>query len=402
MFGRNPKLWLPTCVCLTLAVVSGATARGDVFVLNNGGRIEGRLVESAGDDKDYIIETASGRMTIARAQVSRIDAASADEKEYAALAKDSPDTVEAHWKLYEWCRSRKLREQAQKHLTRILELDPNHAEARTILGFRKQGEGWVTRDDVMSARGMVKYEGQYYTRQHVELMEQQKAAKDTQVDWRKDLAMWRGWLTGRRADRAAEAREKITNIRDPQAADAIAAALDREKDPAIQQLWLEVLAKLDSSAAIQALVDHSLNDPNEEIRRQCVDYLIATKKRGLLSPYLKALKASDNVLINRAATALGQIGDPAAIGPLIDVLVTVHKEKVSDGGQMSMSMSNGGSGLSMGGGPKIVSREVRNADVRTALLQLTRIPGFEYDQDGWRNWYASQAKAQRVEMRRDL
>jgi hypothetical protein len=129
--------------------------------------------------------------------------------------------------------------------------------------------------------------------------------------------------------------------------------------------------------------------------------LIASKRRGLIAPYLQALNTSNNVLTNRAATALGQIGDPAAIGPLIDVLVTVHKEKVSDEGKMSVSMSGGGSGMSMGGGPKYVNREVRNADVRTALLRLTRIAGFEYDEEAWRAWFAAQAKAHRIDMRRD-
>ncbi len=371
-------------------------------MLSNGGRIEGTLNDAASDDKQYVIDTSAGRMTLDRSQVERIDAATAGEKQYAALAKDSPDTVEAHWKLYEWCRSHKLRDEAQQHLTRILELDPNHAEARSLLGFRKQGDQWVTRDDVMAARGMVKYDGQYMTRQQVELLEKQKQTKDTQVDWRKDLNMWRGWLTGRRADRAEEARQKIAAIHDPQAAEAIVAVLNRESDPAVQQMWLEVLSRLDSPAAVNALVSYSLYNDNEEIRRQCLDYLLASHRRGLAAPYLTALRTSDNVLVNRAATALGLIRDPAAIGPLIDVLVTTHKEKVSDGGSMSVSMSGGNSGMSMGGGPKYVTRQVRNADVRTALLQLTQIAGFEYDQDAWRDWLRAQAKARHVDLRRDL
>jgi hypothetical protein len=118
---------------------------------------------------------------------------------------------------------------------------------------------------------------------------------------------------------------------------------------------------------------------------------------------LQALKSGNNELINRAAVALAKIGDPVAIGPLIDVLVTVHKEKVSDNsGKMAINMSGGNSGLGIGGPPKFVNREVKNADVRVALIQLTRIAGFEYDQQAWRDWLADQAKSRRIDMRRDL
>jgi hypothetical protein len=383
---------------------AGELARGDVLELVNGGRVEGQLIEGGRNSKvDYVIETATGRMTIARSQVARVDATSDAKKEYATLAKSSPDTADAHWKLYEWCDAHKLREEGQKHLSRTLELDPDHAEARAELGFRKLKDGqWATRDDVMTARGMVKYDGQYYTRQHVELLERQKATKTTQVDWRRDLERMRNWLTGRYEDRARQARQEIQAIRDPLAAEPLVIMLRKENEPALQKLWLEVLSRLDSPSAASAMIDHSLNDSNEEIRRQCLEYLIASNRPGLIGPYLQALKSADNVIVNRAATALGLIGDPAAIGPLIDVLVTVQKVKVGDSaGQMSVSMAPGNSGFGMSGAPKIVKQDVRNPDVLSALVTLTRITGFEYDQSAWRYWLAEQTKKQRIDLRRD-
>jgi hypothetical protein len=388
---------------LLLLCLSGAVrVHGDVFELANGGRIEGRLIDDGAGKGDYLIETATGRVSLARSQVARVDATSTAENEYDARARTAPDTVDAHWQLYEWCRSKKLREQSQKHLTRILELDPDHAEARSLLGFRKQGNQWVTREEIMAARGMVKHEGQYYTRQHVELLERQKASKESHVDWRRDLERMRNWLTGRYEDRAQQARKEIQAVRDPRAADAVVALLRKENEPALKRLWLEVASRLDAPSAIQALVDLSLNDPNEEIRHQSLEYLIASGRPGIAAPYLEALRSSDNVMINRAATALGQIGDPAAIPSLMDVLVTVHKVKVSDNsGQMAVSMSRGNTSFGMGGGPKIVNREVRNPDVLTALVNLARITGFEYDQEAWRNWLAEQAKQHPIDMRRD-
>jgi hypothetical protein len=168
---------------LWLAVVMGLAAHADVLELTNGGRVEGRLVQAAGDDTSYVVEiVGGGRVTVPRAQVTRVDSTSAAEAEYAELARTAANTVESHWKLAEWCRERKLRELAQRHLTRILELDPNHEEARAILGFRKKDGEWMTRDEVMAARGMVMYEGRYVTQQHVELLERRKGAKETHAD----------------------------------------------------------------------------------------------------------------------------------------------------------------------------------------------------------------------------
>jgi len=387
-----------------LWVSLGIAARGDVLELKNGGRVEGQLVNGADDKGDYIIETKNGRLTIARSQVAKFDATTAAEKEYAAVAKTSPDTVEGHWKLYEWCRDHKLREPTQKHLTRILELDPDHAQARALLGFQKNGGQWQTRDELMAARGMVKFEGEWYTRQHAELMQQRSEAKSGQFDWRKDLKRLRSWLTGSDANRIRQAQTDIQSIRDPLAADALVALLRTESEPVLRRLWLDTAARLDHPSVVSAFIEHSLYDADDEMRQQCLDYLVASRRPGLIAPYLVKLQSDENITINRAAFALGRIGDPEAIGPLINVVVTTHRIKISDNsGQIKVSgPSNGGGGLSFGGGPKFENRVARNADVLAALSLLTGIAGFEYDQAAWKAWFAERAKTQRVDMRRDL
>lgn len=380
-------------------------ARGDVLELTNGGRVEGTIVNAADQTGDYVLETASGRVVIARAQVARVEATSTAEKEYAAAAKTSPDTVDGHWKLYEWCRDHKLREQSQKHLTRILELDPDHAQARSLLGFQKRGGQWQTRDELMASRGMVKFEGEWYTRQHVELLQRRSEAKTVQVDWSKDLQRLRRWLIGTDQNRARQAQAEINAIRDPLAAKPLVTLLRTESEPALQRLWLDVAARLDHPIVVSALVEHSLFDANDEIRHQCLEYLIASGRPGLVAPYLQALQSDDNITINRAALALSRIGDPEAIGPLISVVVSTHKIKISDHtGEMSVSAptGRGGGGLSMGGGPKFENRTVRNPDVLAALVSLTGIAGFEYNQAAWRAWLNERAKTQRVDLRRDL
>jgi HEAT repeat protein len=385
---------------------AGEAVRADVFELANGGRIEGRAVAPAeSDNSKYIIELAGGgRMTIPRSQVERVEATSDVEAEYQKLARSSPDTVEGHWIMAEWCREQKLLAQAKQHIARVLELDPNHEKARTASGFRQQNGEWVTRDDLMAARGMVLYEGRYVTPQHVELLERQKETKGAEADWANNIDRLRRWLTGRREERIAQAHAELQAIRDPAAAEAVVSALRREKIPALKRLWIEIASHLDHQLAVDALVDRSLADPSEEIRIQSLEYLIKSGRPGLVAPYIRALKNRDNEIINRAGAALGQIGDRAAIGPLIEALITTHKFKASDvnADQHAYTFSKDSNAFSFGGGgPKIVPQDVRNPAVLNSLITLAGGPSFDYDQQQWRRWLAAQVKHNAVDVRRD-
>src|SRR5947207_8738791 len=151
----------------------------------------------------------------------------------------------------------------------------------------------MNRDDVMASRGLVLFEGKYVTPQQVELLKQQKESKVTQADWTKRIEQLRRWLTSQRQDRANQAHTEIQSISDPQAAEAIVATLRRENDPQLKRLWIETAARLNSHAATDALVNLSLTDPDDEIRHQCLEYLVKSRRPGLATPYIRALKDKD-------------------------------------------------------------------------------------------------------------
>jgi hypothetical protein len=403
---RNLQFAICNLQFLTAALWLGTQASADIFELANGGRIDGRVVETAdGDQSKYVIDLAGGgRLTIPRSDVARVDATSPSDDEYLALARRAPDTVAGHWKLVEWCREHRLRDRAGQHLERILELDPSHEEARMALGFRHKDGQWVTRDDVMANRGMLMYEGRYVTPQHIELLKRLKETKTSQADWANTFERLRRWLTGRREERFAQAHAELQTIRDPLAAAPLIAMLRREQDPELRRLWVDVAAGLDHQLAVDALVDLSLTDPEAEIRYQCLESLIKSGRSGLAVPYIRALRDRDNAIVNRAGAALGQLGNPEAAGALIDALVTKHRFKTSDANpdQHAYTFSPDSGSFSFGGGgPQVVTREIRNPDVLGALVTLAGGTSFDYDQEQWRRWLAAQTKLNAVDVRRD-
>lgn len=386
-----------------IAACAGGAAWADVVELAGGGQIEGKVLDDAGTDSTLVIETAAGgRIALPRSQVSRVVESSDVVSEYQRLARSAPDTVEDHWRLAEWCREHELDDQSQSHLERILELDPDHAQARRLLGYREVGGAWMTRDEVMAARGLVKYNGKYHTRQHIELLEREEQTRASATDWSNRLDRWRRWLTSRRQDRAEQAREEIAAIRDPSAAVPLVKMLRREEHYELKRLWIEVATRLDHPLAVEALVEFSLYDPDEIIRAECLEHLVDSGRPGLVTPYIRALRSKDNAIVNRAAAALGQLGDTDAISPLIDALITKHRFQVGGSGdQHAYSFSPQGGSFSFGGGAKVVTQTVKNPSVLSALVVLSGGTSFDYDQQQWRAWLAAQAKFHPVNVRRD-
>ena len=105
-------------------------------------------------------------------------------------------------------------------------------------------------------------------------------------------------------------------------------------------------------------------------------------------------------MVHRAAIALTYLKDPMATRPLIDALITEHKRVVGGDGRISPTFSNQGSGLSMGGGPKVVKEKVRNEPVLGALNALYPGVNLQYDQAAWRRWYAEQSTPRQISLRR--
>jgi hypothetical protein len=400
---------LPTAyyICIAWAALGWAwspAARADVFLLAQGGRISGDLQNAEQSPREtYVIKTPDGTVvTLGRAQVKQVVRQRPQEVEYEKLRVRTAETVEAQWELAQWCKENKLTAQRNVHLRRVIALDPEHGEARQALGYQRKDGKWFTRDELMLKQGYVRYRGKWLTPEEVAQREEESGQSALEKEWTAKLATWQAWL---RDNRAETARENIQKINDPAAVRALAAALNdtRKRNPPnakARVLFIQVLGRLGTPEALGALAECSLYDEVEEVRLSCLDHL-KKKKAPKVVEYYKSkfgLRSTDNVIINRAALGLKEMGDPSAIGPLIDHLITMHKTKLPGPppGQMTPSFSKGpgGGGMSFGtggGGPKTIVNPIKNLMVLDALVSLTG-EDFQFNVDGWREWYLAQKK----------
>jgi hypothetical protein len=392
--------------CFVLSTL-GAPLRGDqyIYVLRHGGRLVGDLVNPDQVPREtYVVRTAGGiEITLDRSQVKERIYLRPDKTAYEKIRPRYSDTVEGQWELAEWCRQKRLQAERERHLERILELDPNHERARRALGYGHRDGEWKTQEQAMKEQGYVWYQRHWRLPQEVKLLKEKETAKDAEGEWNGKIEQWRRWLND---DKARLAVENIRSVDNPNAVKALSNALREEPIDQRRILFIEALARIGTPSAMRVLAVWSLADPVEEVGLTCIDYLKERNDHNAVEYYIGQLRSKDNTQVNRAATALEHMGNSVAIPALMDTLVTSHKFKISKGnpGQMSTSFGTGGSGspggLTVGGGPVIMTRHFQNRAVLEALVALTGGKNFGFDVARWKSWYASQQRGLHLDARR--
>ncbi len=162
------------CLVGLAAVVPPALA--DVVSLRNGTTLEG-IVRRVPGRVQILME--SGTITIDEDLVagisSRLSPLEIYRRRDAAIADG--DTA-ARLRLAAWCGGQGLPASARAQYERILADDPDHAEARRALGYRRHQGRWMTEDEIYRARGYVWSDGAW--RSPAEMAE--RAAERSRAD----------------------------------------------------------------------------------------------------------------------------------------------------------------------------------------------------------------------------
>jgi hypothetical protein len=379
-----------------LCMAAGWVGRGaaaDLFVLRQGGRLRGTwLNRQEPPPAQYAILTEEGAVLKLDASEVRL-ALPQDAKtaEYERRLERCVDTVTGHWELAEWCREQGCKDQRESHLQRILDLDPDHAGARHALGYSQLGGQWVTRDGIQQRRGYQRYAGRWRLPQEIELIEASQGSEQAQKRWLAQMVRWREMLN---TSASREAYQGFESVRDPQAVRGLTTLLKQETYRQVKLLYVDALERIGTPPAIDALVDGTLRDPDDEIFHACLEKIIRLRPPNVEKRYVAALKDESNVRVNRAAYALGQLREKSVLSPLISALVTTHTiviPKASDAYTATFARTDGGSplggtGFSAGGEPLVISQTVTNQEVLTALIRLSGGINYGFDKQAWQYW----------------
>ncbi|QDU76705.1 hypothetical protein Pan97_37600 [Bremerella volcania] len=399
------------CKSLIIAAMIGAgscaVAQAEIFHLTSGGTIEGTLLNPDESPRStYQVQTDSGTLILGRTTVREVVAFSAQLKQYEQFLPRMPDTIEGQFQMAKWCDQNNLPEKRDYHYNEILKREPDNLEARKALGYERFQNKWIIRDDWMRKQGYVRDGGRWRFPQDIKMTENDRSIEDQQVEWRKQVRIWRSWLK-RGGDKAQEAAQELRKVTDPNAGLAVIELLEDETHPAVRELLVEALSNIKTPQTTMALVQLAANDPNDSLRDRATIGLEQRDNQVAVSYLIGQLKSSDNTVVNRAAIVLGRLKHPASILPLMDALVTTHKFQVTRGTQPGRTNaafdSTGGGGMSFGQEkPKIIEQDLKNQGVRVALKQvLEEEVDYQFDEMAWKTWYANKKMPLNVDLRRD-
>ncbi len=377
-----------------------------IFQLANGGVVFGELVNTDRTESDaFVIRPyQGGQIALAASHVLTVLPQDPLEIAYTKRRVVATDSVEGHLKLAEWCQKNRLKQERKNHLQQILQIDPDHAEARKQLGYDFVDGKWMTKEERMISRGYVRDAGRWVLPQEKQLREKQKQLKQAERQWYEKVKRYSKWLTG---NKRVSGREHLLDITDPRATPALIHFFAKAKRMENVEILARALTQVGTPAAFEAIVTRTMVESDDDITFFCLELLERHKPAGATAVYVTALRSKDNLAVNRAGRGLSFVGDSTVVRPLIQSLVTQHKFKIGKENPGAVSTSFGGAvggkgtGFVTGGGPKIVAQNMRNKEVLGALRSITG-KDFDYDMAAWNRWYESQKPpAPRINSRRD-
>jgi hypothetical protein len=92
--------------------------------------------------------------------ISVVEAKTNEEIYQEKLAQLKPEDTNGHYQLGVWCAKNKLPKQARTQFTKVLELNPDHADAHKRLDHVKYQDKWQTPDE-LKAQGLEIYKGKW-------------------------------------------------------------------------------------------------------------------------------------------------------------------------------------------------------------------------------------------------
>lgn len=388
---------------------SAASPASGTVELRSGGTVPGTLAPyTAGALTGQRIELEEGlQVAISSAAISNIRGDDGRMAEYRRRLEGLPDEPAAHWELSQWCNGETLYAQKERHLRRVIELDPNHGPARAELGFIPVGNKWVQEDVYRRSRGMVRDQGKWRFAEEVLAAREFEAIDAQRKEWLKKLASLKV-QAARGGPRGTDALAQLQGIQDPAADEAIVKELSqrKENDRFPRSLWFQTLARLRTPLSVQTLIRAGLEDPDDEVRAICYASLNEYGKYQAISFYLSRLRDADNTVVRQAGRALVEINDPEIALTLVDFLRTKHTYESAPGNDTNIGFardSNGGLGGTQFGSKRVrIVKELDNPEVLSALLEVVgEDVNYQYDQNRWRVYFAQRIAPYPGDLRRD-
>jgi hypothetical protein len=174
--------------------------------------------------------------------------------QYRHRRQKAPQTVEGQLALAQWCARHKLEDQARAHLTAVLEIDPEHPQARHLLGYHRVDGTWLSAEEMQQAA--------------VRAVQAEAALKT----WKPEIEKILQGLTHRSRRQREVATERLMSIADPGAIHAMELVLSTHSEETAL-LVVQVVDKIQAHQAAVALARQGVFSQWDRVREEAAKSL---------------------------------------------------------------------------------------------------------------------------------
>lgn len=386
-----------------------SAARADVFYLVSGAIVEGDLAEERGDRLRILLDGEA--VTLLKTDVRQRDAAPTTRQRYQAERAKHADTAQDEYELGVWCDDRGMADEARAHYRAAVTREPTLTAAWQALGYVPVGDAWLDARPCATRPATHPSPG----------ADRDPLLREILRGWSRRIHQIRRKSfdanvsagappTSQRVDAG---RAEVLAIRDPLAIPALVQILSAS-GPQARLAMVGALGRIPADEATANLIAIALLDPLPAVRRAAGNELTRLDDSRIAAELRHWLACNDEIIIRRAAVAIGQMRLSAATGDLIPQLVgtrapdTVSRDAVARRLERQFAKPTT---VMLGGrrfthaptvslcdrfipappapatttGPR--GEPIRRPEVLDALIAITG-ENLEYDVHAWRQWYA--------------
>ncbi|MHC5031972.1 MAG: tetratricopeptide repeat protein, partial [Planctomycetota bacterium] len=149
-------------ITLIVLLLFAASAVADDVILKDGRVLSGKVVD---EGKRYTVVDRDRKFAVRKLEVARVFSKPSFMDDYEARLEKLPfDDAEAIFEFGRWLAENEWASRAARAYEEVLELDPDHRGARRALGYKLYEGEWVGPEELNRRKGLVKFEGRWYTK----------------------------------------------------------------------------------------------------------------------------------------------------------------------------------------------------------------------------------------------
>ncbi len=290
----------------------------DVVTTTDGLRLEGEAEHAA--DGSWILVHEDGRTRLAASRVATVEKGAGPRASFEKRRATLPDGDASAWVRYALeADAAGLTDLAKAAFEHVIEIDPDHAVARRALEQEKVDGAWVSEEVARRRRGLVLYEGRWVLPAEVEARTRQPSEAMPRVATPSDDARTRDVIRTSAGDDALLRRAARLALSKTPREQRLRAALGTLYDPSprVRRQSAALLGELGDEAALRPLILSAARDVDPEVRQEAVRAAASFGHDDVAIPFVRALGSTHPRLVANAAQALAALGDQRAIGYIV-------------------------------------------------------------------------------------